>query len=130
VTVCCPLLVGTPGAFSHCLAHMNRAPGAALLLEFDSYAERYAAEGLPVYLPEEAQPYYPWSLAWRAEDPSSATADLLHTARNLAMRNGWLEFSARSAAPPWLPPDDPTAAEAFGSRPFSATPPPQARASH
>ena len=104
---------------------MNRAPGAALLLEFDSYAERYAAEGLPVYLPEEAQPYYPWSLAWRAEDPSSATADLLHTARNLAMRNGWLEFSARSAAPPWLPPDDPTAAEAFGSRPFSATPPPQ-----
>jgi len=120
--------LGTPGAFSHCLARMNRAAGAALLFEFDSYAERYAAEGLPVYLPVEAQPYYPWSLAWRAEDPSSATGDLLHTARNLAMRNGWLEFSPRSSAPPWLPPDDPTVAEAFGRR-LSPAAPPQARAS-
>ncbi len=107
--------LGTPGAFSRCLAHMNRSAGTARLLEFNSYAERYAAEGLPVYTPREVQPYYPWSLAWRADDRSSATADLLHTASDLAMRNGWLEVESRSTAPAWLPPDDPTASEAFGA---------------
>ena len=109
--------LGTPGAFSHCLAHMNRAVGTARLLEFSSYAERYAAEGLPLFLPQEVQPYYPWSLAWRADDHSSTTADMLRIASSLAMRSGWLEFDPRSTAPPWLPPDDPAAAEAFGQRP-------------
>ena len=106
--------LGTPGAFSHCLAHLTRTTGRARSLEFLSYAERYAADGLPTYWPEEAQPYYPWSLAWRSDETSPATTDLLHSARTLAIRNGWLELSAPGSAPPWLPPDDPAAVEAVG----------------
>lgn len=106
--------LGTPGAFSHCLAHVTRATTEARYLEFYSYAQRYGQTGLPIYWPEEAQPYYPWSLAWRSEDPSPATANLLHTARSLAMRNGWLEFSPDAKAPPWLPPDDPATVETMG----------------
>ena len=101
--------LGTPGAFSHCLAHRRRATGNARSLEFQDYA----AAGLPVYRPEEAQPYYPWSLAWRTNDPSPATAGLLHTARQLAQDWGWLEAWPETDAPPWLPADDPVYAEAF-----------------
>jgi DNA-binding transcriptional LysR family regulator len=108
--------LGTPGAFGHCLAHLTRTASQARSLEFFSYAERYAAAGLPVYWPVEVQPYYPWSLAWRSEDPSPATANLLRTARNLAIRNGWLELSATAKAAPWLPPDDPSTIEALGRR--------------
>ena len=106
--------LGTPGAFSHCLAQVSRSTTQSRVLEFDSYAQRYAAIGLPIYRPEEAQPYYPWSLAWRTETPSTATGDLLHAARNLAIRSRWLDFAADAVAAPWLPPDDPAAAEAFG----------------
>lgn len=110
--------LGTPGAFSHCLAHVTRATSPARYLEFESYAHRYGAAGLPVYWPQEAQPYYPWSLAWRSEDASPATANMIHIARTLAMRNGWLEFSAAATAPAWLPPDDPSTIETMrGHRP-------------
>ena len=102
--------LGTPGAFSHCLAHVTRATGDARFLEFSSYAQRYAGAGLPVYRPTEAQPYYPWSLGWRTEDRSPATADLLRTARDLAARNGWLH-PVPAAAPAWLPADDPARGE-------------------
>ena len=106
--------LGTPGAFSHCLAHFTRTTNPARSLEFLTYADRYAAEGLPTYWPEEAQPYYPWSLAWRSEETSPAITDLLHSARTLAIRNGWLEVSAASSAPSWLPRDDPATIEALG----------------
>lgn len=105
--------MGTPGAFSHCLAHVKRATDAARFLEFDDYARRYAAAGLPVYRPEEAQPYYPWSLAWRTGEGSSAAAELVRAARDLARGWGWLELSP-NAAPAWLPADDPVYAEALG----------------
>src|SRR3954451_4639670 len=59
------LWLGTPGAFSHCYAALQRAPGSAHLLEFDSYASKYAAAGVAVHRPSEAQPHYPWSIAWR-----------------------------------------------------------------
>jgi len=106
--------LGTPGAFARCLAHLTRNSSRARSLEFLSYAERYAGAGLPVYWPEEAQPYYPWSLAWRNERPTQATADLLHVARSLAMHEDWLKPSPTANGAPWLPRDDPSAIEAFG----------------
>jgi DNA-binding transcriptional LysR family regulator len=99
--------LGTPGAFSHCRAHLERATGDARVLEFASYAARYAAHGFPVYRPVEAQPYYPWSLAWRDEEPTGATADLLRTATKLAGDRQWTVPARSDHAPPWLPPDDP-----------------------
>jgi hypothetical protein len=36
-----------------------------------------------VYRPAEVQPYDPWSLAWRSEEPAQATADLLQIALEL-----------------------------------------------
>jgi DNA-binding transcriptional LysR family regulator len=108
--------LGTPGAFSHCLSHVTRSTRNVRYLEFHSYAERYADVGLPVHRPEEAQPYYPWSLAWRTDDTSPAGADLLSTARSLAVRKGWLNGWPTASAPPWLPRDDPATAEAVGRR--------------
>jgi DNA-binding transcriptional LysR family regulator len=103
--------LGTPGAFSHCLAAMRRATTSALSLEFDSYAVRYAAEGLPVYTPKEIAPHYPWSIAWRDGQPSPATSAFLEIAQELATARGWRSFDARAVAPSWLPPDDPVAEE-------------------
>ena len=60
-----------------------------------------------MYRPLEVQPYYPWSLAWRDEAAMPATADLLHAARSLSIRNGWLELSppgSTGSTAPWLPP--------------------------
>jgi DNA-binding transcriptional LysR family regulator len=103
--------LGTPGAFSHCLAHVKRLGPGSRHLEFASYAERYAAAGLPVRRPRELQPYYPWSLAWRQDDTSAATAHFLLVAQQLSAARGWLELSAH--APPWLPADEPVRAEAL-----------------
>jgi len=115
--------IGTPGAFGRCLAYLRRTESEARSLEFSSYAERYEDAGLQVYWPEETQPYYPWSLAWRTEDPMQATADLLHTARSLAVRRGWLEPSPHASAAPWLPPDDPARIDVFGRRVLDEPPP-------
>lgn len=103
--------LGTPGAFSHCLAYVKRLGPSSQHLEFVSYAERYAAAGIPVRRPRECQPYYPWSLAWREDDTSAATADFLLVAQQLSVARGWLELSA--LAPPWLPADEPVRAEAL-----------------
>jgi DNA-binding transcriptional LysR family regulator len=109
--------LGTPGAFSHCLAAIRRATISALSLEFESYAVRYAAEGLPVYTPEEVVPHYPWSIAWRDGRPAQATADFLEIAQETATTCGWRTFDARTEAPGWLPIDDPVAEElGFQSR--------------
>jgi len=110
--------LGTPGAFSHCLAHVRRADPPLRHLEFLTYAERYAAAGLPTRRPRECQPYYPWSLAWRDDDTSSATADFLQVAREASAQRGWLDIS--SDAPPWLPTDEPVRAEALGPGPVTA----------
>lgn len=99
--------LGTPGAFSHCLARISRSAGRSRFLEFASYARRYAAHGLPLAWPREAQPYYPWSLAWRAEPPAPAVADFLHLALTESAARGWTEAAPGAAGPPWLPPDDP-----------------------
>ena len=103
--------LGTPGAFSHCLAALNRAEGQAFLFEFGSYAEKYALAGVPVHRPAELQPHYPWSLAWRDEQIPGAVTDFLDIALETAERRGWQQFDPDAAAPPWLPPDDPVTAE-------------------
>lgn len=105
--------LGTPGAFSHCLASITRATRPAFVLEFNSYATRYAEAGLPVYRPAELQPYYPWSIAWRDEQPSAATAALLDVARSVAGDRDWHQPPIHTDAPPWLPPDDPVAEQAL-----------------
>lgn len=99
--------LGTPGAFSLCLARMTRPTGPTLLLEFQSYADRYAAHGLRVSWPRDVQPYYPWSLAWRAEQASPAVADFLHLARAESAGRGWLAYPAAAVGRAWLPPGDP-----------------------
>lgn len=103
--------LGTPGAFSHCLAALARATEPAYLLEFDSYARRYAAEGLPVYAPEELAPCYPWSVAWRGTEPAGPTAALLSVALRLGERRGWLQPSSPTGRPDWVPADDPARVE-------------------
>ena len=113
--------LGTPGAFSHCLAHVRRADPHLAHLEYLSYGERYAEAGFPFRRPRECQPYYPWSLAWRADDTTNATLDFLQVAVGVSADRGWLELS--DGAPAWLPPDEPVREEAFGPR--AGTPAPQ-----
>jgi DNA-binding transcriptional LysR family regulator len=104
--------LGTPGAFSHCLAHVRRTDSRLGHLEFLSYGERYADAGLPFRRPRECQPYYPWSLAWRDDDTTTPTLDFLEVAVRLSAARGWLEVSDH--APPWLPADEPVRDEALG----------------
>lgn len=102
--------LGTPGAFSHCLVHVSRATTDARYLEFSSYAERYAGIGLPVYQPQEAQPVYPWSVAWRDTDPSPATHALVRSAIDLSRKNHWLTPETAHGARTWLPAGEPVGA--------------------
>ena len=102
--------LGNPGAFSHCLAVIERSTESAFRLELDSYSVRYAAIGLPVANPEEVTPHYPWSIAWRDGRMPQATADFLEIAQDTGTVRGWRDFDPESA-PPWLPSDDPVAAE-------------------
>ena len=110
--------LGTPGAFSHCLAHVSRASGPSRYFEFYSYAEKYVEAGMPMYWPEEIQPYYPWSLAWREDDESTPTQRLLAVAGEVSRRHGWLDLERHEPplAPPWLPPDEPVRTEALHDR--------------
>jgi DNA-binding transcriptional LysR family regulator len=116
--------LGTPGAFSHCLAALSRATESAFVLEFDSYATRYAEAGLPVHRPAELQPYYPWSIAWREEPPAPATAAFLAVADEVARRRRWLATKPGAGPPAWLPADDPAAGRI--ATPQIAPPPPVA----
>ena len=104
--------LGTPGAFSHCLAQVRRRDPRVGHLDFLSYGTRYADAGLPFFRPRERQPYYPWSLAWRDDDTTSATLDFLRVALRVSAARGWLELAHH--APAWLPPDEPVRTEALG----------------
>jgi DNA-binding transcriptional LysR family regulator len=103
--------LGNPGTFGHCLAVIRRAGSSAFLFEFDSYAIKYAEAGLPVHSPAELQPYYPWSIAWRDEQLSQPIADLLDIAEETATSRHWRSPPQPTAAPAWVPPDDPGAPE-------------------
>ena len=97
--------LGNPGTFDNCLSIWSRGTRPASLFEFDSYAQRYAGAGMPVYAVAEVSPVYPWSLAWRDERLPQATEDFLRTARSVARRRGW-DVDA-GTGPLWSPPDDP-----------------------
>lgn len=98
--------LGNPGTFDNCLAIVNRSSHSEYLMEFDSYARRYAEQGLPIYRPVELQPVYPWSIAWRDEPPSEAVARFIQVALTTAGSNRWLE-GLPGMAPLWSPADDP-----------------------
>ena len=100
--------LGTPGAFSHCLTHVKRAPSTVRYLDFLSYADKYVAAGLPMYWPTEIQPYYPWSLAWRDDDDTLPTTRMISLALELAHDRDWLALdTADDRAQAWMPDDDP-----------------------
>ncbi|MFE5286573.1 LysR family transcriptional regulator [Nocardia sp. NPDC056611] len=99
--------LGNPGTFGHCLAAMHRATESGYVLEFESYAARYAESGIPVHHPAELQPYYPWCIAWRDEPHNAAVADFLRIAEHTARQHHW-HLPPHRPARPWVPPDDPT----------------------
>jgi DNA-binding transcriptional LysR family regulator len=101
--------LGNPGTFNHCLAAVRRAVTPAHVLEFDSYAARYAAAGLPVHRPAELLPCYPWSIAWRDEPTRAPVSDLIGSALRTAAERGWLDPTPVAGASAWLPADDPAA---------------------
>jgi DNA-binding transcriptional LysR family regulator len=98
--------LGNPGTFDTCHAAVSRAIDSAYLLEFDSYARRYADRGIPVHRPQELQPVYPWSLAWRDGEPPEAVEAFLGIARETAARHRWEHPERADAAPLWAPPED------------------------
>jgi DNA-binding transcriptional LysR family regulator len=98
--------LGNPGTFNNCLSAVVRARTPAFLLEFASYAQRYADIGLPVSSPLELQPVYPWSIAWRDEQLTEPVAEFVRTAIALAHQKGWTSTTTGPARR-WLPPDDP-----------------------
>ncbi|ADJ45792.1 LysR family transcriptional regulator [Amycolatopsis mediterranei S699] len=98
--------LGNPGTFDTCHAALTRAPDSAYLLEFESYARRYEDLGIPTYRPQELQPVYPWSLAWRAGGRSEAVRAFLELAGELAARLHWLHPERAAGVPLWAPPED------------------------
>ncbi|EWT02689.1 LysR family transcriptional regulator [Intrasporangium oryzae NRRL B-24470] len=100
--------LGTPGAFSFCVAQVRRAPTRIRYLEFLSYAEKYVDVGMRMFWPQEIQPYYPWSLAWRADDVAATTTTLIEVAVGLAEQHSWLSLDqSATAGPAWMPDDEP-----------------------
>ncbi len=98
---------GNPSSFSHCLAAMARADDPAYLLEFDSYARRYADAGFPVYDVAEVSPVYPWSIAWRDGPVDARLAEFVALATRTAHDRGWTALD-RLPHPAWLPRGDPS----------------------
>jgi DNA-binding transcriptional LysR family regulator len=99
--------LGNPGTFQHCLAAVLRAREPAYTLEFESYAERYGAAGIPVHRPRELQPVYPWWVAWRDDERSESVNAFVRTAVEVSEQRGWLRPGAGHQAPIWLPAGDP-----------------------
>ncbi|MEU8639881.1 LysR family transcriptional regulator [Amycolatopsis sp. NPDC048633] len=102
--------LGNPGTFDNCHAAVSRTRDSAYLLEFDSYARRYADRGLPVHRPRELQPVYSWSLAWRDGEQPETVQAYLRIARETAEQRGWLHPEHADSAPLWVPPEDLTSA--------------------
>ena len=99
--------LGNPGTFQNCLTALQRTRDAAYVLEYESYAQRYDAIGIPVHRPRELQPVYPWWVAWREDRPSDSTAAYVRTALEVSERCGWLRPNGVGGAPMWLPSGDP-----------------------
>lgn len=98
--------LGNPGTFENCHAAVTRAHDRAHVLEFDSYARRYADRGIPIHRPVELQPVYPWSLAWREGEPPAAVQRFLRVAKETAEKHRWMHPERQRGAPLWAPPED------------------------
>ena len=98
--------LGNPGTFGTCHAALTRAPNSAYLLEFDSYARRYEDLGIPTSRPQELQPVYPWSLAWREGERPEIVRTFLEVAEELAAQLHWLHPERADGVPLWAPPED------------------------
>jgi DNA-binding transcriptional LysR family regulator len=108
--------LGNPGTFQHCLTALKRARQPAFVLDFESYARRYAEVGVPVHRSRELQPVYPWWVAWRSDQPSgSAAAAFVQTAVQVSQRSGWLRPHQVGGAPIWLPSGDPAVLEGIAT---------------
>lgn len=103
--------LGNPGTFRNCLAAVQRARDTAFVLEFESYAHRYAEAGIPVHRPTELQPVYPWWIAWREDGPSRSTTDFVRTALAISEQRAWLRPLGSSGNRMWMPSDDPAVLE-------------------
>jgi DNA-binding transcriptional LysR family regulator len=112
---------GNPGTFNHCYTAFLRSQEPDLLLEFQTYADLYAQRGLPVHRPADLRPVYPWSVAWRDEPPTAATAAFVETALRVSKRHGWTVADPDGAAPIWLPQDDTSAAPTAPGRALEPT---------
>jgi DNA-binding transcriptional LysR family regulator len=100
--------LGTPGAFSHCISHVRRAPEDLRYLEFFSYAEKYVEAGFQMFWPHDLQPFYPWSLAWRSDDVAPTTTRLIEVAVGLGDELDWLALQVGGQdTPAWMPEDEP-----------------------
>ncbi len=99
--------LGNPGTFGNCHAAVQRAQDPAFLLEFQSYADRYAAAGIPVHRPAELQPVYPWWVAWRDDRQTESTTAYVRAALETSQRRGWLRTRGPGQVRTWLPSDDP-----------------------
>lgn len=60
------------------------------------------AEGFTFQWFEDVQPYFAWSLLWRADETRSEVLAFIDTARDVARARGWLRLP-REAAPAWFP---------------------------
>ncbi|MBO0843053.1 MAG: LysR family transcriptional regulator [Nocardioides sp.] len=98
--------LGNPGTFENCHAMLTRRTQPGYVLEFDSYARRYAERGLPIHRPAELQPVYPFSIAWRDGEPTEAVARFVQIALATARGSGWLE-RVPAMSPQWSPAADP-----------------------
>jgi len=108
--------LGNPGTYENCLAVVNRSSQPGHLLEFDSYARRYAEQGLPIHRPSELQPVYPWTIVWRDERPTQALARFIDVAVTMARNSGWLD-RLPDASPLWFPSDDPVVGQSLPTQP-------------
>jgi DNA-binding transcriptional LysR family regulator len=98
--------LGNPGTYDNCLAIIGRSTQRRHLLEFDSYARRYADCGIAIHRPAELQPVYPWSIAWRDEPVTDAVTRFVAEALASADRSGWWD-APPDTAPMWTPAEDP-----------------------
>ncbi|WP_092613596.1 LysR family transcriptional regulator [Raineyella antarctica] len=62
------------------------------------------AEGFTFQRFEDVQPYFPWSLLWRADETRPQVLAFIETAREVAEEKGWLSLLP-GGPPPWFPSD-------------------------
>ena len=73
------------------------------ILALEGMQEYPAADDFHFALLSDVQPYYVWSLAWRADERRTEVLEFVETARAVARQQGWLTLLDRTV-PAWFPP--------------------------